>query len=151
RGILPPADVDPRSGYRIYTGAQLRAATTIRALRAAGMPLESVAQVLREPDRGADLVGAYEDRLHAERAMEDRAIGSSRRILVDPDAAQVQARQVGATHWVALTTIVGTDDDGAEDPRWANSLVESLHTALSRAGNPPTGHWWTDLEPTDSA
>ena len=29
--------------------------------------------------------------------------------------------------------------------------MESLHTALSRAGNPPTGHWWTALEPTDSA
>jgi len=44
------------------------------------------------------IVGAYEDPLHAERAMQDRAIGSSRRILVDADAAQVQTRQVGATH-----------------------------------------------------
>lgn len=56
RGILPAAEVDPATGYRFYVAGQLRAATTIRVLRAAGMPLESVEQVLQEPDRAVDLL-----------------------------------------------------------------------------------------------
>lgn len=36
RGLLTPAEVDPHSGYRRYSAAQMRTATTIRILRTAG-------------------------------------------------------------------------------------------------------------------
>ena len=47
RGILPPAEIDAATGYRFYAAGQLRAATTIRVLRASGMSLESAGLVLQ--------------------------------------------------------------------------------------------------------
>ena len=38
-GLLPPADVDPRSGYRSYDPAQLGRARLVAWLRGLGMPL----------------------------------------------------------------------------------------------------------------
>lgn len=64
RGLLPPADVDPVSGHRFYTAGQLRAATSIRVLRAAGMSLESVGHLMQEPDRAADLLALHQHQLH---------------------------------------------------------------------------------------
>lgn len=49
RGLLAPADVDPHSGYRRYSAAQLRTATTIRILRTAGLSVEDVKTALDEP------------------------------------------------------------------------------------------------------
>ena len=45
-GLLPPAEVDPVSGYRRYTAAQLDRARRISLLRQLDMPLAVVAEVL---------------------------------------------------------------------------------------------------------
>src|SRR5690625_2343707 len=76
RGILPAAEVDPATGYRFYAAGQLRAATTIRVLRTAGMSLEAVEQVLQEPDRAVDLLASHQHQhqLQAQREVQDRAI-----------------------------------------------------------------------------
>lgn len=46
-GLLPPAAVDPHSGYRSYDAAQLGPARLIAALRGVGMPLERI-RVVRD-------------------------------------------------------------------------------------------------------
>jgi PPM family protein phosphatase len=48
-GLLPPAWVDPDSGYRYYTPDQLREATLIAFLRRAAMPLGEIRSFLRDP------------------------------------------------------------------------------------------------------
>ncbi len=48
-GLLPPAWVDPDSGYRYYRLDQLRAATLIALLRRSGMPLGEIRSFLRDP------------------------------------------------------------------------------------------------------
>lgn len=48
-GLLPPAWVDPDSGYRYYRLEQLRVATLIALLRRAGMPLVEIRSFLRDP------------------------------------------------------------------------------------------------------
>src|SRR5262245_36555577 len=48
-GLLPPAHVDPDSGYRWYRFDQLLAATLISLLRSAGMPLVEIRRVLDDP------------------------------------------------------------------------------------------------------
>ncbi len=48
-GLLPPARVDPDSGYRFYRVEQLREATLIGLLRTAGMPLAQIRRVLDDP------------------------------------------------------------------------------------------------------
>ena len=49
-GLLPPARVDPVSGYRSYRLDQLRSATLIGLLRSAGMPLVEIRRVLDDPN-----------------------------------------------------------------------------------------------------
>ena len=51
-GLLVPAVVDPTSGYRSYTAAQLTDAVIIRRLRELDVPLAAVRQVL---DAGFDI------------------------------------------------------------------------------------------------
>ena len=53
-GVLRPAGVDPRTGYRSYTADQVRAARLVAALRTAGMSLAGIRAVLRvRHDRAA--------------------------------------------------------------------------------------------------
>jgi DNA-binding transcriptional MerR regulator len=52
-GLLPPAQVDPASGYRRYAGAQLDRARRISLLRRLDMPLAIVAEVLAGTDEEA--------------------------------------------------------------------------------------------------
>jgi DNA-binding transcriptional MerR regulator len=51
-GLLVPAVVDPRTGYRSYSIAQLTDAAVIRRLRALDVPLEAIGQILdaRDPE-----------------------------------------------------------------------------------------------------
>ena len=49
-GLLPPAQVDPATGYRRYTAEQLRRARRISLLRQLEMPLAVVAEVLAGTD-----------------------------------------------------------------------------------------------------
>jgi DNA-binding transcriptional MerR regulator len=49
-GLLKPADVDTRTGYRRYQRSQLERARTIRALRRIELPLEDVRRVLEGDD-----------------------------------------------------------------------------------------------------
>jgi DNA-binding transcriptional MerR regulator len=50
-GLLPPAEVDPASGYRYYAAGQVARATVLRRLRELAMPLADVGAAL---DAGAD-------------------------------------------------------------------------------------------------
>ncbi|MEV6595446.1 MerR family transcriptional regulator [Actinoplanes sp. NPDC051346] len=52
-GLLPPADVDPVSGYRRYAADQLARARRISLLRQLDMPLSVVAEVLSGTDEEA--------------------------------------------------------------------------------------------------
>jgi DNA-binding transcriptional MerR regulator len=49
-GLLVPADVDPRSGYRSYSVAQLTDAAIIRRLRLLDVPLDAIKEVLEARD-----------------------------------------------------------------------------------------------------
>lgn len=48
-GLLVPAEVDPRSGYRRYAAAQLERARSIAALRRAELPLALIGELLEAP------------------------------------------------------------------------------------------------------
>jgi DNA-binding transcriptional MerR regulator len=75
-GLLVPASVDPRSGYRYYRAEQVRTATTIALLRGLDVPLPVVRQVLSAPDdiTVAALLGEQRERLAAELARREQAL-----------------------------------------------------------------------------
>jgi len=59
-GLLPPADVDERNGYRRYDESQLFTARLIVLLRSLDMPLHDVAQVVNADEAGAaELIDSY--------------------------------------------------------------------------------------------
>ena len=58
-GVLPPAEVDGRTGYRYYTASQERTAILLRRLRDAGVSLDDARAVLAAPpDQAIQLVTA---------------------------------------------------------------------------------------------
>jgi DNA-binding transcriptional MerR regulator len=59
-GLLPPARVDPDSGYRFYREDQVATARLIALLRRLGMPLLAIADIAAQPPgAAAAAVGAY--------------------------------------------------------------------------------------------
>jgi DNA-binding transcriptional MerR regulator len=70
-GLLPPAVVDDRTGYRYYAPGQQRTAVLVRQMRELDVPLITMRAVLAAtPERAEELLRAHADRL-TERA--DRA------------------------------------------------------------------------------
>ena len=58
--LLPPAQVDPDSGYRWYAAGQLDSARLVASLRQIGVPLAQIQLILSlEPEAAAAQVGAY--------------------------------------------------------------------------------------------
>ncbi len=74
-GLLPPAFVDPASGYRYYRGSQLRDARLIGLLRGLEMPLTRIARVLEldGPDAARE-VALYGRELEAEAAAKRKLV-----------------------------------------------------------------------------
>lgn len=71
--LLPPAWVDPESGYRYYRSAQVREARLIRSLREVGMPLATIRRVLAgSPREAQSLMRGYVSSLE-EQARKARA------------------------------------------------------------------------------
>ncbi len=63
-GILEPARIDRRTGYRYYHSHQIRTASAIVSLRNVGMPLVDIACLLAaDHERVRGLLGAHRDRL----------------------------------------------------------------------------------------
>jgi DNA-binding transcriptional MerR regulator len=77
-GLLVPAVVDPQTGYRSYSVAQLTDAAVIRRLRALDVPLDAIGQILeaRDPAMTTKVLSEHravlEERLVAtQRAVDD--------------------------------------------------------------------------------
>jgi effector-binding domain-containing protein len=114
-GLLPPAWVDPGSGYRYYGPEQANRAEAIRILRLVDMPLEEIRDLLSEqdPDRIGQRLVLHRERLEAQ--FEDhrrrlrflkRLIDSGGKIMpYDVAVKKVPAQPV--VSWTTRTSLVG--------------------------------------------
>ena len=100
-GLLVPAEVDPATGYRSYTVAQLTDAATIRRLRRLDLPLEAVKAVLdaRDPEATRKVLAEHGAVLEERLASTQRAIEELTRAVESPSSHTPVHRQVdpGAT------------------------------------------------------
>jgi serine/threonine protein phosphatase PrpC len=72
-GLLPPAAVDPESGYRLYDPGQLSRARLIAQLRRIGMPLADIHTVCGlEPAAAAEAITGYWQQVTADTAARAR-------------------------------------------------------------------------------
>lgn len=128
-GLLEPAQVNPGTGYRYYSGQQIPAAQVIRRLRDLEMPVADVKAVLTAPDapsRSA-LIAAHLDRLETELARTRATVDSLRNLLQPPDTAPaIGRRSIPATPAAAIRQVIDRED---VLPWWEGALGE-LHASL---------------------
>lgn len=96
-GLLPPAYVDPSSGYRYYELGQATRAEAVRILRTVDMPLDEIRPVLDSDDPATShrLLVAHRERLA------DR-VAAHERMLVYLETL-IQRREGIMTHQVEIT------------------------------------------------
>lgn len=83
-GVLVPAAVDPRSGYRWYSDDQVPVARLVARLRRVGMPLADIGRVLahrHEPPVADRLLQAHLERLEQGLADARRELSAARSLL----------------------------------------------------------------------
>lgn len=127
-GLLPPAHVDPDTGYRYYRTSQLKTLNRIVVLRDLGFSLRDIARSMRGDD---DLDGRREQDLVAELAKATAQLAAlrARRAVRDAD---VVIRTVPAERVATVTAPAGTD---VEDV--FNALESFVAAHQARADRPP--------------
>jgi DNA-binding transcriptional MerR regulator len=131
-GLLPPAEIDPDSGYRRYDLAQVPTAQVIRRLRELGMSLDAVRAVIDAPDVGArnDAISAHLRRMEGE-LEQTRATVQSLRLLLDessPVAMPVSYRVDEPSTALAIRAEIAHDDMFA----WLDEAFAELHAAVTK-------------------
>lgn len=100
-GLLPPARVDPDSGYRYYRLEQLRDATLIGLLRRAGMPLTDIRRFLADPSPAR--VAEYERTLERELGERRDVLRYVIRLLKEEPMFEVQTKAIEEQRYVSRT------------------------------------------------
>ena len=107
-GLLKPAHVDARSGYRYYSLDQIRVGAAIVRLRALDVPLAEIAVLLSAPEKTMrKRLAVHRDRL-AERMREarsaidalDRIIDGEEQLVSEKVIGELDVRQVPARGYV---------------------------------------------------
>jgi DNA-binding transcriptional MerR regulator len=132
-GLLPPAWVDPASGYRYYRPGQVRDATSIALLRSIDVPLPVIGDVLAGTPVAAAL-GDVRAHLEAELERRRRALTTLEQIL----AVGMPSVEVTIVTQQAIRAV--TVRDAAED-EWqigqvTSAAIANLLGALASAGEP---------------
>ena len=127
-GLLVPADVDPRTGYRSYSVAQLTDAAIIRRLRLLDVPLEAVMDVLdsRDPAVTGKVLREHGSVLEARLAGIQRAIDELNAALEVPTLHTPVHRR----HEQALTVL--TFSGTVSEASWL-AFLDRAFAALSDA------------------
>lgn len=89
-GVLPPARVDPDTGYRYYSADQEHAAALLRTLRQAEVPLADITAVLTgAPSVARDVLTAHARRLRARADSAHAAVEAALRMVELPTHGEV--------------------------------------------------------------
>jgi DNA-binding transcriptional MerR regulator len=101
-GLLPPAWIDPNSGYRYYRVDQLRRATLIALLRRSGMSLAEIRSFIGKPTM--ERLDAYERGMEDEVAERRQVLRYVRRILKEEEAMHdVLTKKIAGQPYVSRT------------------------------------------------
>jgi len=107
-GLLPPAWVDPDSGYRYYSHDQLREATLIAFLRRTEMPLGEIREFLRDPT--VERLEEYECQVADEFAERRRVLRYVKRYLREEPMYDVITKQVDEQPYLSKSAHVYVRD-----------------------------------------
>jgi DNA-binding transcriptional MerR regulator len=146
RGLLRPAHVDPATGYRRYSVAQLVEAERIRLLRALEVPLDEIAAILRARGEAARaLLRRHRERLAARVAEVDGMIATLDGLGEDALAAYparerlVAPQQLLAVRWQGPLAALGAAAGAA-----FGELAAHRQRAGAELAGPPLGVYHLD-------
>ena len=146
-GLLPPAQVDPQTGYRWYRADQLQRLNRILALRDLGLPLPEVRKVVDDEISIDELRGMLRlrhadarDRMAAEAERLSRVEARLRQIETEGRVGDydVVVKPVEAQH-VALVDTTATSFGNATLGPIFGRLFGELYGELDRVGVAPAG------------
>jgi DNA-binding transcriptional MerR regulator/effector-binding domain-containing protein len=146
-GLLRPADVDPSSGYRFYTAAQLARLNRVIALKDLGFTLQQVRDIIDEKVGAEQLRGML--RLRRAELAAGMAAAEARLVQVEArlraieseghmPADDVIVKPVPAVRVAELTAVAASFDPEDIGPVIA-PLYDELFRGLGEAGIMPTG------------
>jgi DNA-binding transcriptional MerR regulator len=136
-GLLVPAVVDPQTGYRSYSIAQLTDAAVIRRLRALDVPLDAIGQILeaRDPEVTRKILREHGAILEERLATTQRAVDDLYRALDAPEThTPVHLRDEPAR-----TTLTMSADDVHDPIAFFARVAPVLAEAVRVSGAVATG------------
>ena len=119
-GVLRPAFVDPATGYRRYTSAQVHAARLVGNLRQAGLPVADLVAVLAAPSEAHAVLARHRRRLADDLAAAGAHLDAADALLAEPARCTVAAHELVAA-FTAVRPAVGAD------PAWPGLAGVLLH------------------------
>jgi protein phosphatase len=123
-GLLTPVRVDPRSGYRFYSPAQLEQARLVAWLRRLGMPLAAIRSVSALPPAAAAReLAAYWDQVEAETAARRELASFLVGYLSGKDNSMTDDARETLTIRYAVRSDIGLEREDNEDAVYAGSRL----------------------------
>src|SRR5260221_6355232 len=137
-GLLPPAEVDPDTGYRYYALTQVPTAQVIGRFRELGMPVREVREVLSasDPQARSALIAGHLERLESQ-LDETRAAVTALRRLLQPASPPIHVEIRAAEALTAAA--IGAAIDHSEVVAWYGAAMAELDQTLRIAHHTPTG------------
>jgi DNA-binding transcriptional MerR regulator len=139
-GLLVPAAVDPGTGHRGYSVAQITEARIIRRLRLLDMPLDDIARILRagDPQVTAAVLGEHRARMKLRLEQTERIVADLQQLVAEPDDLHrvlVHERWQDAEPVVAVAMRTTWDDLAA----FFGPAYQRLEAYAARCGARVTG------------
>ncbi|MGO1543523.1 MAG: MerR family transcriptional regulator [Gulosibacter sp.] len=150
KAVLVPNTVDEQTGYRLYAEGQVRAGVLVRALRAAGVPLEEI-DAASDASSAQDVLSAHRQRVLREREEEDRAfrdVENELSLLSAP--VRVEERRMPRLPFVGRVLAFSADNDAALINEEATAAFAQLDERANHAGLTRSGRFWTTLRSGDN-
>lgn len=147
-GLLPPAYVDPDSGYRYYHRGQARTAVTVALLRSLDVPLADIHRALvADADGVAAILANQRSRIQAEVDRRHRALRSLDRLIAGTELLpyDVTERDEPGYLLAGVRRRCLADELEREAPAAVGELAERLPGAVFDAG-PVIGVYPLDLD-----
>ena len=151
-GLLHPAYVDERTGYRYYALAQLRDAAAIGRLRALGLPLDDVAELLAADEPATrERLAAHRHHLAMQVAGKERIIDELDRLIsgdeeLVPETADIEltVEQVPARTFVVVRDIESMEKLTSVIPARIGQTADWVFANGGPAGPPMALVGWPD-------
>ncbi|MEV6304431.1 MerR family transcriptional regulator [Actinoplanes sp. NPDC051861] len=142
QGLLTPERVDPASGYRFYGRLQANRAEAIRILRATGMPIDEIRDILTEddPDITGKRLAVHRERLLERLAEQERMLRFLERLIARGGTVmpyEVTVKQVEPQHAATVTLHTSLAAIGADIQQGFGTLIQAITTAGTHPSGPP--------------